>query len=107
MDLGNIIGTLAGGYRDIQIAKASNATIPPQFRGPVTQAFLPTWSDAVEYFTDPVTGETVAARKAECKPKRRRRRRLATKSDLSDLAALKGILGSGEAFKVWIATHGK
>jgi len=38
-------------------------------------------------------------------PKRRRRKRLATQSDLKDLAALKGILGNGEAFKTWIATH--
>lgn len=38
-------------------------------------------------------------------PKKRRRKRLATQSDLKDLAALKGILGNGEAFKTWIATH--
>ena len=39
------------------------------------------------------------------KKQRRRRKRLATKSDLSDLASLKGILGQGKAFEVWIATH--
>jgi len=38
-------------------------------------------------------------------PKRRRRKRLASKGDLADLAALKGILGGGKAFEVWIATH--
>ena len=38
-------------------------------------------------------------------PKRRRRKRLATQGDLKDLAALKGILGNGKAFEVWIATH--
>ena len=38
-------------------------------------------------------------------PKRRRRKRLATQSDLKDLAALKGILGSGKAFDTWIATR--
>ncbi len=37
--------------------------------------------------------------------RKRRRNRLATKSDLSDLAALKGVLGGGKAFEVWIATH--
>lgn len=36
---------------------------------------------------------------------RRRRKRLATSSDLKDLAALKGVLGGGKAFEVWIATH--
>jgi len=37
--------------------------------------------------------------------KKRRRKRLATQSDLKDLAALKGILGNGKAFETWIATH--
>lgn len=41
-----------------------------------------------------------------CKKKSRRRRaRLATKSDIKDLASLKGILGGGKAFETWIATH--
>ncbi len=39
------------------------------------------------------------------KMRRRRRKQLATKGDLQDLAALKGILGLGKAFEVWIATH--
>jgi len=39
------------------------------------------------------------------KKSRRRRKRLATMGDLKDLAALKGILGQGKAFEVWIATH--
>jgi len=39
------------------------------------------------------------------KVKRRRRKALATKSDLAGLASLKGILGTGKAFEVWIATH--
>ncbi len=38
-------------------------------------------------------------------PKRRRRKALATKGDLKDLAALKGILGGGKSFETWIATH--
>lgn len=37
---------------------------------------------------------------------RRRRKRLATPSDLKDLAALKGVLGSGQTFNTWIATRG-
>ncbi len=39
------------------------------------------------------------------KQKRRRRKALATKGDLSQLASLKGVLGQGKAFEVWIATH--
>lgn len=38
-------------------------------------------------------------------PKRRRRRRLATPTDIKDLAALKGTLGNGKAMETWIATH--
>lgn len=41
------------------------------------------------------------------KRSRRRRKRLASKGDLADLAALKGVLGQGKAFEVWIATHGR
>lgn len=43
-----------------------------------------------------------AASKTKC---RRRRRRLATHSDIKDLAALKAVLGSGKAFDTWIATR--
>lgn len=39
------------------------------------------------------------------KKTRKRRRRLATLSDIRDLAALKEVLGGGQAFKTWIATH--
>jgi len=43
-----------------------------------------------------------AASRVKC---RRRRRRLATHSDIKDLAALKAVLGSGKAFDTWIATR--
>jgi len=52
----------------------------------------------VRYLWDPVKDKWI-------KRSRRRRKRLATKSDLNDLAALSGILGKGKAFEVWIATH--
>lgn len=38
---------------------------------------------------------------------RRRKRRLASMSDIKDLAALKNILGGGKAFDTWIATRGR
>ena len=47
---------------------------------------------------DPAKGKWITQR-------RRRRKRLATPSDLKDLAALRGVLGNGEAFKTWRATH--
>jgi len=42
------------------------------------------------------------ASKVKC---RRKRRRLATHSDIKDLAALKAVLGTGKAFDTWIATR--
>jgi len=39
------------------------------------------------------------------KKSRRRRNRLATTSDIKDLASLKAVLGGGKAFETWIATH--
>lgn len=68
----------------------------------VQQQFLPASAQGgqVQQFDTPIGPVLV------CRPKRRRRRkRLATKSDLSDLAALKGILGAGKMMEVWIATH--
>lgn len=104
MDLGSIITDLGTAY--IQTKYAPN----PGFSGPVqTQpayTVLDAGSDIIDYFTNPATGTvTPVVKKKPCR--RRRRRRLATKSDLGDLAALKAILGNGEAFKAWIATHSR
>lgn len=41
------------------------------------------------------------------KKTRRRRKRLATKSDIADLSSLKTVLGGGKAFENWIATRGR
>lgn len=40
------------------------------------------------------------------KRRKRRRKRLATHSDIKDLSALKGVLGQGKLLETWIATHG-
>lgn len=53
---------------------------------------------------DNATGEVIAVKK--CK-RRRRKRRLATASDLKDLAALKAILGGGKSLDTWVATRGR
>lgn len=39
------------------------------------------------------------------KRKTRRRKKLCSDSDLKCLGALKGVLGTGKAFELWIATH--
>jgi len=57
-----------------------------------------------EVTIDNATGKCVAVRK--CKS-RKRRRRLASMSDIKDLAALKQVLGGGKAFDTWIATRGR
>ena len=103
MDLGSIITDLGTAYIKTKYAPS------PTFSGPV--AATPAYNvgdlggDIIDFFTDPATGTVVFVKKK--KPCRRRRRRLATKSDLGDLAALKAILGNGEAFKAWIATHSR
>ena len=51
---------------------------------------------------DEIAEIAAAASKVKC---RRKRRRLATHSDIKDLAALKSVLGSGKAFDTWIATR--
>lgn len=38
---------------------------------------------------------------------RKRRRRLASLSDIKDIAALKQVFGGGKAFETWIATRGR
>lgn len=39
------------------------------------------------------------------KKRRRRHRNLATRGDIRDLSALKGVLGQGKLLETWIATH--
>lgn len=100
LDLGDIVKTLGTTY--IQTKYAPEPVVQAQPAYSVFDA----GSDIIDYFTDPGTGAVVPVKKK--KPcRRRRRRRLATKSDLGDLAALKAILGNGEAFKAWIATHSR
>lgn len=98
MDLGNLISDLGTAYIT---SKYSQPTVQPvQYTPQVQPAFDPFDLPFVDIAPD---GTMVRAKK-KC---RRRRRRLATKSDLGDLAALKAILGNGEAFKAWIATHSR
>jgi len=104
MDLGSIITTLGSAY-------INNRYAPQAQQQPVL------FDEIGSFFTGEQTATAATPQKCGylwnpdtqkwVKKSRRRRKRLATQSDLKDLAALKGILGSGEAFKVWIATHGR
>lgn len=104
MDLGQILNTgldLYGRYQQIQTLQQP-VSVTPAYNNPLVP-------DIIEQYVPGFTadGEPVLMpAKKPCK-RRRRRRRLATKSDLGDLAALKAILGNGEAFKAWIATHSR
>lgn len=103
MDLGNILGTVtdvARTYRTVQ------NFVDPQ--GPAAND--PTIGDRVGAVLDSSPGTTFLdpmgppdhlysngnGRRNGC---RRRRRRLLTKSDLGDIAALKGIVGVGKNFE--------
>lgn len=85
IDWGDIIGGALGGIADDLIGGTSGNTGP--FPMPAPGAPLP---PVVEL--DTRTGQIK-------KCKRRRRRRLLTPTDLSDLAALATIVGKGDALK--------
>ena len=83
------------------------AFLPPAIMGPVAGSLGSKIGSAVAGLglglaADEVALIASAASKVKC---RRRRRRLATHSDIKDLAALKAVLGSGKAFDTWIATR--
>ena len=101
MDLGQLITDLGTTY--IQSRYAPQPTAPAVTVQPALDPFG-IGGDIIDYFTAPDGTVVPVKKKKKC---RRRRRRLATKSDLGDLAALKAILGNGEAFKAWIATHSR
>jgi len=129
LDLGNLLGTLGSSYIQARYGtprqpQVMAPTIRPQgpragvAAQPVVLETLPEMaSDVYDYFftdeqkqslsqmpnagkvqIDPRTG-----RVSVCK-NRRRRKRLATTSDIKDLAALKSVLSPAD-LKTWIATH--
>lgn len=67
-------------------------------------ACAPGSTEIREVVIDKATGQVICIRP---KKTRHRRKRLATQSDITDLAALKNILGNGKAFDSWIATRGR
>lgn len=127
LDLGNLLGTLGSSYIQARYGQPQPPTILPGApygnqpivaQGP-RAGVAPTpvlagpnlmdlGQQGYDYFfgdstvpknmtIDPVTGRL-------CKKQRRRRKRLATTSDIKDLAALKSVLSPAD-LKTWIATH--
>ena len=111
MDLGSLITDLGGQYisakygqrAPVAVQQPVDFGLPDVFGGVGGGVLGGLAGEALDYFMGE-DGQIVAKKK--CK-KRRRRKRLATVSDIADLAALKSILGNGDAFKTWIATHSR
>ncbi len=111
MDLGQLITDLGGQYiqaRYGQPREESFGYYPPAQQQMALSPGVAAGAgvaagELYDYFFN--EDGTMSAKK-KCK-KRRRRKRLATVSDIADLAALKSILGNGDAFKTWIATHSR
>ena len=134
LDLGNLLGNLGSQYisarwgqpRPPQIMAPTIQPMGPQTGLAATPVLAPPVAaglgalagEAYDYFTEPtlpgapvgkgctppsycVDGKTG---KVTIKQKRRRRRRLATSSDIRDLSSLKSVLSPAD-LKMWIATH--
>lgn len=95
-DLGDLFGNLATTYIQAKYGQQQ----PVSFNGYTQPAFqIP----GTEFDISGDIPFVDIGRKKRCP--RRRRKRLATLSDIKDLAALKSVLGGGKAFETWIATH--
>jgi len=95
---GYLVGLPTGG-----IPFADIPTLPSTTGSPTVAAPCPGKAYQIITTVNP-DGTTTSVTKAKT---RRRKRRLATMSDIKDLAALKSILGGGKAFDTWIATRGR
>ncbi len=114
LDLGSLITQLGTAYIGAKYAPTQPMyTMPTVYESTPADFGLPFVDVIPEATSGPSggTGNQVWNPRANCgagkwqRRSRRRRKRLATSSDLKDLAALKGVLGGGKAFEVWIATH--
>ncbi len=107
LDLGALITDLGTQY--IQTKYAQTGPSPAVYQPAALDFDLP----FVDVIPDMPTNECggsmvykkVCGQYKWVKQSRRRRKRLASRGDLRDLAALKGVLGQGKAFETWIATH--
>ena len=129
LDLGNLLGTLGssyiqaryGGPRQPQVMAPTIRAQGPQAGIAAQPVFLDTLpqmaGDVYDYFFTDEQKQSLSqmpnAGKVQIDPKtgrvsvcknRRRRKRLATTSDIKDLAALKSVLSPAD-LKTWIATH--
>ena len=124
LDLGNLLGTLGSQYIAARYGgpRAPQVLAPTiQAQGPQAGVLQPVLAPAVgmglgalageayDFFTDDQkaqlgNGMRIDPRTGRPCKSRRRRKRLATTSDIKDLAALKSVLSPAD-LKTWIATH--
>ena len=89
-------GAVASGAIDIMQGQAVGG-------GPATYGAVPPMAYGPAPAVAPVGAVEIDPRTGKPKCKRRRRRRLLTPTDLSDLAALQAIVGKGDALKLAVA----
>lgn len=106
---GGVVGTVLNSQGAMPTGVVLNQTTPVVANTPVQTLPVPggvVMSNNCD--NDPMRGmvyKKVCGQFKWVKQKRRRRKSLATQGDLKSLAALKGVLGNGKAFEIWIATH--
>ncbi len=124
-DLGNILGTIGGiipgpdffdlggallGYGGPTPGVPGVPTTPPPVTvPPPAGGGVPGYTGGGACEPDPRNNyvlKFICGQWKWVKKQKRRRKRLATSSDIGDLAKLKGILGMGKSMETWIATHG-
>ena len=125
LDLGNLLGTLGSQYISARygqprppaimqptiVAQGPQAgVLQPVLTPPVAAGLGAAAGELYDFFTDDQKAQLGSGMKIDpvtgrlCKKQRRRRKRLATTSDIKDLAALKSVLSPAD-LKTWIATH--
>ena len=109
LDLGSLLTTGINAYRDIRVSNvAAQPVYDMQGLNPFSEVPLNQYDMAAPGQAGPGTCLAPGYKYDKCgnivKTRRRRRRRLATGSDIKDLAALSSVTTPAEK-KTWIATH--
>lgn len=108
LDLGSLLGNLGGAYIDARFNAQPSYNYGPSVAPPMTMPALGV--PFVDVIPETSARNQVWDPRANCgqgkwiRRNKRRRRRLATASDIKDLAALKNVT-SGPQMNTWIATH--
>jgi len=125
LDLGGLVGQLGAAYINAKYAPTGGGMSYPGGLGALSaqgvpdapSSSLPSQTNVGIPFVDVISeppddcARYLWDPRANCgagkwiRKRRRRHRNLATRGDIKDLSALKGVLGQGKLLEVWIATH--